>query len=78
MELITGYTDKLTRKNQRYCYNTNRELFFVDESLMLSLPFYIEVEQVSYDRCDDNGEHTGEKFYRYEAIASTKGELESV
>jgi hypothetical protein len=78
MELITGYTDRVTRKNERCCYNTNRELFFVDESLMLSLPFYITTEKVYYDECDEHGEHTGKKFYRYEAIASTKGELESV
>jgi hypothetical protein len=76
MELITGYTDRVTRKNERCCFNTNRELFFVDASLMLSLPFYIEVEQVYYDKLDANGEHTGEKFYRNEATSSTKGEYE--
>lgn len=74
--LITGYTDRLTTKNERCCYNNNRELFFVDESMMLSLPFYIEVEQVYYDKLDTNGEYTGERFHRNEAISSTKGEYE--
>lgn len=74
--LITGYTDRVTTKNERCCFNTNRELFFVNESMMLSLPFYIKVEQVAYDRLDDNGEHTGELFYRNEATSSTKGEYE--
>lgn len=74
--LITGYTDRVTTKNERCCFNTNRELFFVNESLMLSLPFYITSDRVYYDRLDANGEHTGEKFFRNEATSSTKGEYE--
>ena len=76
MKLITGYTDRVTTKNERCCYDANRELFFVNESMMLSLPFYIEVEQVYYDKLDANGEYTGERFYRNEATSSTKGEYE--
>jgi hypothetical protein len=70
--MITSYRHTPNRNNLYYCLNDNGELFFVDESLMLSLPFYIIAEQKIYDMVDTNGHLTGERFYRYEAIASCK------
>lgn len=76
---ITSYRHTPTKSNLYYCLNDNKELFFVDASLMLSLPFYIIAEQKIYDMLDDNGQHTGETFYRYEAIASCRlKEIESL
>lgn len=78
---ITSYRHTPTRSNLYYCLNDNRELFFVDASLMLSLPFYILAEQKIYDMLDDCGMPTGESFYRYEAAASCRlkeMELESL
>lgn len=77
--LITSYRKTPNRNNIYYCLNDNREMFFVDISMMLSLPFYIIAEQKIYDMLDDNGQHTGETFYRYEAIASCRlKEIESL
>jgi hypothetical protein len=79
--LITGYRNTPNRKKEYFCTNDNKELFFVNESMMLSLPFYISADKVYYDAVDEYGELTGEKFYRNEATASYKlkeRELESL
>jgi hypothetical protein len=78
---ITSYRHTPTKSNLYYCLNDNKEMFFVDASLMLSLPFYIIAEQKVYDMLDDCGMPTGEYFRRNEASASCRlkeMELESL
>ena len=56
------------------CYNTIGERIMVAKELMMSLPFYADVEDKDIEMVDTNGQLTGVVFKRLDATKTYKKE----